>query len=49
MKRLYALDVRGKLHEWQFEILADEQDAAEWRADGLHVSEIVTTIPQWWI
>ena len=48
-KRLYALDVRGKKKEWVFPVWVDPKYIEEWRADGLHIDEIVNTIPQWWV
>jgi hypothetical protein len=48
-KRLYSLTVRGRCDEWEFEVWAEPAHAEDWRADGLHVAEIVATVPQWWV
>jgi len=49
MKKLYSLELRGKRHEWSIEVLADPKHVEDWRADGLDVSEIENTIPQWYV
>lgn len=49
MKKLYALDIRGKWKEWTFEVWVDPKYVDEWRSDGLHIDEIVNTIPEWWM
>ena len=49
MNKVYALDVRGKRHEWVFLICADPKQVEDWRADGLVVDEVVNTVPQWYV
>ncbi|HWR66088.1 MAG TPA: hypothetical protein VN364_08210 [Bellilinea sp.] len=49
MKKRYALDIRGKRKEWSFVIMAEPKHVEDWRADGLHVDEVVNIIPQWWV
>jgi hypothetical protein len=44
--KLYGLDIRGKEHEWSFPVWVDPQYVEEWRADGLHIDEILNTIPE---
>ena len=47
-KRLYSLTVRGKQHEWCFDVrVADPRYLKLWRDDGLEIDEIANTFPQW--
>ncbi len=43
----YAIDVRGKRHEWSFMFESRKQDLKTWLEDGLRVDEVVGLIPQW--
>lgn len=49
MKKKLAIDVRGKKHEWSFIFDGDPKYLDEWRADGLHIDEVVNIIPQWYV
>lgn len=42
-----SLAVRGKKHEWYFDVEADPKHLAEWRADGLNIDPVLVVIPQW--
>lgn len=46
-KRLYRLIVRGKLHEWAFDIRGDPKYLREWLDDGLDVNIVLNEIPFW--
>lgn len=37
--------VRGKRHEWLFEVEGTDQDIADWRADGIDVAVVIYSIP----
>jgi len=47
MKKLYAVEVRGKTTEWSFSFWGDPEFVKDWEADGLKINEIVNTIPDW--
>lgn len=47
MKRLYALDARGKRKEWVFCFMAHPDHVEDWLRDGLPVTEVVNVIPEW--
>lgn len=49
MNKLFAIDVRGKQKEWSFHFVGDDRYLGEWLADGLKVSEVVGTIPKYWV
>ena len=46
---LLTVTVRGKRKTWCFDFYGDPKYLDEWRADGLEVSEVVNTIPAWWV
>lgn len=46
MKKPLTITVRGKQHEWNFEIQADPRYLQEWRDDGLEIYEIENSIPE---
>lgn len=43
----YSVQVRGKQHTWEFTVSAKPEHAQDWEDDGLIVSEVVNTIPEW--
>lgn len=47
MNKRYALNVRGKYHEWSFPIWANPQHVKDWRNDGLDIDEVLNVIPAW--
>ena len=47
MKKLYAVEVRGKTTEWSFSFWGDPEFVKDWEEDGLTINEIVNTIPDW--
>jgi hypothetical protein len=47
MNRLMGLSVRGKSKTWGFMFYGDPKHIKEWREDGLDVSEIENTVPEW--
>lgn len=47
MQRLYSVTVRGKNSEWCWYRHGTPEHAADWRADGLEVVEIVNEGPGW--
>lgn len=47
MKTTCQIVVRGKTKTWAFNFTADPKYIAEWEADGLDVSEVLNTIPEW--
>lgn len=46
-RKLLSIDVRGKSKSWNFTFSGDPKYIAEWRADGLDVSEVCNIIPEW--
>lgn len=47
MKRTFIINVSGNHKTWGFPFKADEAHLQEWLADGLHVDEVVNTVPGW--
>lgn len=47
MKDRFALIVRGRKHEWVFNIWAEPKCVEDWRADGLTVDRVLNEFPQW--
>lgn len=47
MKRLYTINVPGRNQTWGWYRWGTPEHAADWRADGLEVFEVVNTIPAW--
>lgn len=45
--KLLSITVRGNGYAWDFEFMGDPAYIAEWRADGLEISEVVNVIPEW--
>ena len=46
-KQLYSLTVRGKLHEWTFNIREYPQYLRYWLDDGLDIHVVLNEIPFW--
>jgi hypothetical protein len=46
-KKLHAITVRGKQHEWTFNVYVDPKYLPEWRDDGLEIVELGYIIPEW--
>jgi len=46
-KRLYSLTVRGKRHEWNFDVRLNPEFCDDWELDGLDIVEVANTVPQW--
>ena len=46
-KRLLSIEVRGTRMRWSFPFYGDPRFIPEWEADGLVVTEILNTIPEW--
>lgn len=49
MKRMLCIDIRGKRKNWTFVFEGDPKYIPEWEADGLHVEELINTVPEWWV
>lgn len=47
MNRLYSITVVGRDKTWGFPVKGTEQDAQDWRDDGLEVWELTNTVPVW--
>lgn len=47
IKRLFALRVKGKSHDYYFQVWLDPQFLDEWREEGIELDEIINTIPGW--
>lgn len=47
MKKLYSLEIQGKTKTWSFNFYGDTKYLDEWREDGLHIDEVLNTIPEW--
>ncbi len=45
--RLYQLEVRGQHKTWGWYRWGTPEHAADWRADGLEVNEVLNVIPVW--
>ncbi|GIW32420.1 MAG: hypothetical protein KatS3mg071_2594 [Meiothermus sp.] len=45
--RLYQLEVRGQHKTWGWYRWGTPEHAADWRADGLEVTEVLNVIPTW--
>lgn len=43
--KLYSINVKGNEKEWSFQIIGRPEYLKDWEADGLDVSTIVNTIP----
>lgn len=41
----YTITIRGKWKTWSFPVSGTPEYAAQWRADGLEIDELVHTIP----
>lgn len=46
-KKLYSLDIRGKEHEWSFNVYVDPKDVQDYWDDGLEIFEVVNWVPDW--
>jgi len=46
-RRLCSLTVRGKRHEWTFDIREDSKYLREWLDDGLDIHVMLNEIPFW--
>lgn len=47
LKKRYCLEISGQNHTWLFEVLVDPKYIKEWRQDGIEISELCNTIPEW--
>lgn len=47
MKKPLTITVRGKHHEWNFDVQADPRYLQEWRDDGLEIYVVENSIPEW--
>jgi hypothetical protein len=46
MQKLYEITVKGKWKKWAFNFWADDH-MKEWEKDGLEVTRILNTVPEW--
>lgn len=46
-KKTHLLNVRGKKHQWAFNVELDPKHLPELREDGLEVYEMGNSIPMW--
>jgi hypothetical protein len=47
MNHLHSITVKGKSHTWSFTFKGDPAHLADWRADGLDVSQVLNRVPAW--
>jgi len=45
MKKLFAINVRGKTKEWSFHFWGNEGDWGDWEEDGLKITKITSVTP----
>lgn len=49
MEKLLCINLKGKRRSWGFNFYGDPKYLAEWRADGLDITEIVNSVPAWYV
>lgn len=47
MKTTHLITVRGKQHQWSFNVEIDPKHLAELREDGLEIYEMWGQVPMW--
>lgn len=47
MKKPHFISVRGKKHEWVFNVLVDPKHVAEIREDGIEIYVLSNSVPAW--
>lgn len=47
MKQNLCIEIKGKHKNWSFPFKGDPKYIPEWEADGLTVTELLNSIPEW--